>query len=101
MANGFVHLHLHTEYSLVDGIVRIKPLVDAVAAAQMPAVAVTEQGNLFSAIKFYRAAVAAGVKPIIGADMTLYNAVDPNQPARIVLLCQNLCPSGCGRTAKA
>jgi DNA polymerase-3 subunit alpha len=90
MANGFVHLHLHTEYSLVDGIVRIKPLVDAVAAAQMPAVAVTEQGNLFSAIKFYRAAVAAGVKPIIGADMTLYNAVDPNQPARIVLLCQNL-----------
>ncbi len=89
MANGFVHLHLHTEYSLVDGIVRIKPLVEAVAAAGMPAVAVTEQGNLFSAIKFYRAAVAAGVKPIIGADVTLYNAVDPNQPSGMVLLCQN------------
>jgi DNA polymerase-3 subunit alpha len=90
MADGFVHLHLHTEYSLVDGIVRIKALVDAVAAAGMPAVAVTEQGNLFSAIKFYRAAVAAGVKPLVGADMTLYNAVDPNQPSRLVLLCQNL-----------
>ncbi len=90
MANGFVHLHLHTEYSLVDGIVRVKALVEAVAAAGMPAVAVTEQGNLFSAIKFYRAAVAAGVKPVIGADMTLFNALDPNQPARIVLLCQNL-----------
>ncbi len=90
MTNGFVHLHLHTEYSLVDGIVRIKPLVEAVAEAGMPAVAVTEQGNLFSAIKFYRAAVAAGVKPVIGADMALYNAADPNQPTRIVLLCQNL-----------
>jgi DNA polymerase-3 subunit alpha len=90
MANGFVHLHLHTEYSLVDGIVRIKALVAAAAAAGMPAVAVTEQGNLFSAIKFYRAAIAAGVKPVIGADMTLYNAIDPNQPSHIVLLCQNL-----------
>ncbi len=90
MTDGFVHLHLHTEYSLVDGILRIKPLVEAVAAAGMPAVAVTEQGNLFSAIKFYRAAVAAGVKPIIGVDMALHNPVDPNQPARVVLLCQNL-----------
>ncbi len=90
MTDGFVHLHLHTEYSLVDGILRIKPLVEAVAAAGMPAVAVTEQGNLFSAIKFYRAAVAAGVKPIVGVDLALHNPADPNQPARVVLLCQNL-----------
>ncbi|MDX1513834.1 MAG: DNA polymerase III subunit alpha [Gammaproteobacteria bacterium] len=90
MSARFVHLHLHTEYSLVDGVLRIKPLVQAVADLGMPAVAVTEQGNLFSAIKFYRAAVAAGVKPIIGADLAFYNAADENQPSRLVLLCQNL-----------
>ena len=90
MNSGFVHLHLHTEYSLVDGILRIKPLVQAVADTGMPAVAVTEQGNLFSAIKFYRAAAAAGVKPVIGADLVVFNAADPNQPSRLVLLCQNL-----------
>ena len=60
MADGFVHLHLHTEYSLVDGILRIKPLIEAAGAAGMPAVAITEQGNLFSTVKHYRAAVAGG-----------------------------------------
>ncbi|HET6592259.1 MAG TPA: PHP domain-containing protein, partial [Xanthomonadales bacterium] len=90
MSADFIHLHLHTEYSLVDGILRIKPLVQAVADAGMPAVAVTEQGNLFSAVKFYRAAMAAGVKPVIGADLAMFNDADPNQPSRLVLLCQNI-----------
>ena len=65
---AFVHLLVHTEYSLVDGLLRVKPLVEAVAAAGMPAVAVTDQCNLFSLVKFYNAAQGAGVKPVVGLD---------------------------------
>ena len=89
MSVTFVHLHLRTEYSLVDSIVRIPPLVAACVAARMPALAVTECGNLFSMVKFYRAASAAGVKPIIGVDLALPNDYDPNLPARLLLLCQD------------
>ena len=89
MEAKFVHLHLHTEYSLVDGTVRIKPLVQAVAKTGMPAVAITDQSNLFGMVKFYRAAMQAGVKPIIGVDVWVENKNDPNQPTRLVLLCQN------------
>ncbi len=69
MSFAFVHLRLHTEYSLVDGLVRIKPLANAVAEKGMPAVAVTDQSNLFAMVKFYRAAMAQGIKPIIGVDI--------------------------------
>ena len=89
MGAAFVHLHLHTEYSLVDGLVRIKPLVERVAEAGMPAVAVTDHCNLFGMVKFYRAAMAAGVKPVIGVDVWVHNEAEPNQPARLVLLCRN------------
>jgi DNA polymerase-3 subunit alpha len=84
----FVHLRLHTEYSLCDGIVRIKPLVEAVAAAGMPAVAVTDQSNLFALVKFYKAAQARGIKPIAGVDLWLA-AGEGQPPARLVLLCQD------------
>jgi DNA polymerase-3 subunit alpha len=66
--NQFVHLRLHTEYSLLDGIVRVPELMTAVAAAGMPAVALTDQSNLFAMVKFYKEAQAAGVKPLIGVD---------------------------------
>ena len=89
MTAHFVHLSLRTEYSLVDSIVRIRPLVEACVAAEIPALAVTECGNLFSTVKFYRAAGAAGVKPIIGVDLALPNDYDPNVPARLLLLCQD------------
>ncbi len=89
MTPEFVHLRVHSEYSLINGIVRLKPLVKAAAAAGMPAVAVTDQSNLFAMVKFYRAAMAAGVKPIIGVDVWLYNDADTSQPTRLVLLCQN------------
>ena len=89
MNPAFVHLHLHTEYSLVDGTVRVKPLVKAVAEAGMPAVAVTDQSNLFAMVKFYRAALAAGVKPIIGVDIRVRDPEQPAQPFRLVLLCKN------------
>ncbi len=89
MEPAFVHLHLHTEYSLVDGLVRIKPLVQRVAEMGMPAVAVTDQSNLFGMVKFYRAAMAAGVKPIIGVDLWVHNEMEPARPARLILLCRD------------
>src|ERR1700677_1688755 len=89
MGSDFVHLRVHTEYSLVDGIVRIKPLVKAVAAAEMQAVAITDHTNLFAAIKFYKAATAAGIKPIIGVDILLNNDQQAKNPYRLTLLCQN------------
>jgi DNA polymerase-3 subunit alpha len=89
MPEPFVHLHLHTEYSMVDGTVRIKPLIEKVRALGMPAVAVTDHHNLFALVKFYRAAEAAGIKPIVGADLMLRSPEDPDHVSRIVLLCQN------------
>ena len=85
----FIHLRVHTEYSLVDGIVRIKSLVESVAQAGMPAVAVADQSNLFAMVKFYKAAVGCGLKPIIGVDVWLHNDEDVNKPFRMVLLVQN------------
>ncbi len=89
MTPGFVHLRLHTEYSLVDGIVRIKPLIKTVAEGNMPAVAVTDQCNLFGLVKFYTAAQSAGVKPIAGVDIWLENEEDPGQPHRLTLLAKD------------
>jgi DNA polymerase-3 subunit alpha len=89
-ATPFVHLHVHTEYSLVDGIARVTPLGKAAAAAGMPALAVTEQDNLFSMVKFYRAAMAEGVKPIVGADVSFLDESAAGEPFRLVLLCQDL-----------
>ncbi len=91
MATNFVHLRLHTEYALVDGLVRVKPLVVATAESGMPAVAVTDQANLFAMVKFYRAAIAQGIKPIVGVDLWVYNESDSNQPSRLVLLAQDYC----------
>ena len=87
MTVPFVHLRLHTEYSLVDGLIRIKSLVKQVAAAGMPAVAVTDMSNLFALIKFYKAALGAGIKPIIGVEVWVRRRDDPT---RLVLLCQDL-----------
>jgi DNA polymerase-3 subunit alpha len=67
-ADSFVHLHLHTEYSLLDGAVRMKELMKKAAEFEMPAVAITDHGNLHGAIEFYQAASAAGIKPIIGVE---------------------------------
>src|SRR5713101_1551553 len=66
--DSFVHLHLHTEYSLLDGAVRMKELMRKAAEFKMPAVAMTDHGNLFGAIEFYQEAEKAGVKPIIGCE---------------------------------
>jgi DNA polymerase-3 subunit alpha len=66
--DSFVHLHLHTEYSLLDGAIRMRELMKKAAEFEMPAVAVTDHGNLFGAIEFYQEATNAGIKPIIGCE---------------------------------
>ncbi|NKE65871.1 DNA polymerase III subunit alpha [Ramlibacter sp. RBP-2] len=94
----FVHLRLHTEFSVVDGTNRIDETVKAAAADHQPALAITDLNNLFGAIKFYKEARSAGVKPILGAEVMLQGlGQDPTAVSRIVLLVQerqgylNLC----------
>ena len=86
MSANFVHLKIHTEYSMIDGLVRIKPLVERIKALGMTAVAVTDHANLFALVKFYKASLAAGVKPIVGADVCLKEGDDF---FTATLLCQN------------
>ena len=69
----FVHLRLHSEYSIADGIVRIDDAVAAATADGMPALALTDLSNVFGLVKFYQAARGAGVKPIIGCDVLISN----------------------------
>jgi DNA polymerase-3 subunit alpha len=66
---SFVHLHVHTQYSLLDGANKIDQLVRTVAAAGMPAAAITDHGNMFGAVEFYRKATAQGIKPVIGCEV--------------------------------
>jgi DNA polymerase-3 subunit alpha len=87
MSARFVHLHLHSEYSLVDSTIRISDLVARCAAMGQPAVAVTDQNNLFALVKFYKAAEAAGIKPIIGADVLLAEGTEA--ASRLTLLCRD------------
>jgi len=89
MPHQFVHLNLHSEFSITDGIVRLKPLLKAVEDADMPAVAITDQSNLYALVKHYRGCLAAGIKPVLGADLWLINAEDHSKPYRILILCKN------------
>jgi len=82
---SFVHLSVHTEFSLVDSTLRIKPLARRVAEA-MPAVAVTDRANLFALVKFYKAAMNAGVKPIGGVDVRIRGRAPDGALARATLL---------------
>lgn len=84
----FVHLRLHSEYSLIDGLVRIKPLVARAAELGMPAVALTDFSNFFALIKFYKAARGAGIKPIIGADLAVLEESD-SDPYNLLFLAMN------------
>ncbi len=94
-AGNFVHLHLHTDYSLLDGACEISKLMDRVAELGMPAVALTDHGNLFGAIKFYDAALNRGLKPIIGCEAYVVpgnrfdRSPDSDRPHHLVLLCED------------
>ena len=89
MTSGFIHLRTHSEFSLVDGLVKVKPLIKEVASKAMPAVAITDQTNLFALVKFYKAALNNGIKPIIGSDLLMENEINAGQPFRFTLLVQN------------
>ena len=86
---GFVHLSVHTEYSLVDSVVRVKSLVKAAAARGMPAVAMTDHMNLFAAVKFVSAAESEGVKPILGCDLVVHDPVSETDNALRLLCASN------------
>jgi DNA polymerase-3 subunit alpha len=85
----FVHLRLHTEFSVVDGLVRIKPLMARVAGMGMPAVAITDVSNFFGLVKGYKAALAAGVKPLFGVDLRVVETADPERSYPLCLLAMN------------
>ncbi len=89
MQPAFVHLRLHSEYSVVDGIVRLDEAIDAAVKDGMPALALTDLGNLFGLIKFYKTARGRGVKPVAGCDVWLTNDADRDKPHRLLLLCQS------------
>jgi DNA polymerase-3 subunit alpha len=84
----FAHLRLHTEFSINDGIVTIKPLIAKLRELSMPAVAITDLANMFSLIKFYKAALGAGIKPVCGCDV-LVESDDRSKQTRLVLLVKN------------
>ncbi len=92
---SFVHLHLHTDYSLLDGACEVTRLMDRAAELKQPAVAITDHGNLFGAVKFYEAALERNLKPIIGCEVYVAptNRFDKNsdadRPNHLVLLCEN------------
>ncbi len=90
MQNSFAHLHVHSEYSLVDGLLRIKPLLEKVSQMQMPALALTEMGNFFSLVKFYRQAHKHGVKPIAGVEISLLDNENTKEASNVILLCQHV-----------
>ena len=88
-APSFINLRCHSEYSVVDGTVRIDDYVKRAAADSMPALALTDLSNLFGAVKFYKAARSSGIKPLLGCDIWLENEVKRDQPYRFLLLCQS------------
>ncbi|WP_028388370.1 DNA polymerase III subunit alpha [Legionella fairfieldensis] len=89
MQSGFVHLRVHTEFSIVDGLVRIKPLMKLLPDKGMNAVAITDYCNLFAAVKVFKTAVDAGIKPLLGGDLPCHDPEHPEQLSSFLLLCQN------------
>jgi DNA polymerase-3 subunit alpha len=85
----FVHLRLHSEYSVVDSVVRIDEVMQQAAADAQGALALTDSANLFGAVRFYKAGRAAGVKPILGVDAWVSNDLDREHPFRLLLLAAN------------
>ncbi|ANF31011.1 DNA polymerase III subunit alpha [Leifsonia xyli] len=83
MSDSFVHLHVHSEYSMLDGAARVKPLIESAVAQGMPGVAVTDHGNMFGAFDFWRTATDAGIKPIIGTEAYLTPGTHRTDKTRI------------------
>ena len=86
---SFVHLRLHTEFSLIDGLLRVRPALERVAELGMPAVAITDHHNFFGLVKAYKAAADLGVKLIAGADVHLVDPLDQGRHHELCFLAQN------------
>ena len=86
---NFVHLRVHSEFSMIDGIVRIKDMIKTTAGYHMPAVGLTDQSNMYALVKFYKAAQGAGIKPVIGVDIWLENEEERDAPFRLTLFAQD------------
>ena len=89
---SFVHLRTHTEFSVVDGTLRIDAVAEAARADGQGAMAITDLNNLFGAVKFYKACRGEGVKPLIGADLWMEPLADAGekQPSRLLVLVQDM-----------
>ncbi|MDA7968124.1 MAG: DNA polymerase III subunit alpha [Gammaproteobacteria bacterium] len=87
--NAFVHLHLHSEYSIADGIVRLQPLVECAAKRGLPALALTDLSNVHGMVKFHRACMRGGIKPLVGCDVWVQNPLAPDSADRAILLCRD------------
>jgi len=85
----FVHLRLHSEYSLVDSVIRIEELFEHAKTQGLLALGLTDHNNLFAAVKFYQEALSTGLKPILGVDIQIADDEAPNQTYLLTLLCQN------------
>ena len=93
MNNNFVHLHLHTEYSLLDGACRIGKLLDAAVSRGQTAIAITDHGVMYGAVNFYKEAKKRGIKPIIGCEVYVseksrFDKLAGSKPNHLVLLCK-------------
>ena len=87
----FIHLHVHSNFSLLDGAAPVEALAEAAAKLNMEALALTDHDGLYGAVRFYQAAQKHGLKPIIGAELTVEPAADTGlkYPAHLVLLAEN------------
>ena len=85
----FIHLRLHSEFSVTDSVVRIDAAVHRAVRDGMGALAITDLSNMFGMTKFYKESRAAGIKPILGADVWITNEADRDKPARLLLLCRS------------
>ncbi|WGG51398.1 DNA polymerase III subunit alpha [Rugamonas sp. DEMB1] len=86
---AFVHLRVHSEYSIVDGLVRIDDLISAAAKDKQAALAMTDLSNLFGMVKFYKSARGKGIKPVVGVDVWISNDDNRDKPSRLLLLAKN------------
>ena len=89
MLSNYIHLHLHSEYSISDSIVRINSLIEKAYEYDMPSVAVTDKNNMFAMVKFYKKAIENGIKPILGVDLNIESLHSPKSFSAVVL-CKNL-----------
>ena len=88
-APDFVHLRVHSDFSMVDGLAKTKPIVAKAQELQMPAIAITDQMNFCGLVRFYGATHNAGIKPIVGADFWVRSPEFPDEPSRLTILAKD------------